>query len=186
MKRFRRWLLNSITAVPLLVSVACLTLYFRLQRLDSIYFQTAGGRLFAIDFGPHWICFYWSLPNRTTDRGWYLWHMEYNAWLDFPKDSVWNRIGFWHYHQTIPELFTTAFMHNGADRVSVQDQIYLPVWFISAVCGVIPLTLIGKRTRIIYATLAGRCPECGYDLRATPDRCPECGTVPTKTELPSR
>jgi Na+-driven multidrug efflux pump len=24
---------------------------------------------------------------------------------------------------------------------------------------------------------SGRCPECGYDLRGSPERCPECGTL---------
>jgi hypothetical protein len=37
------------------------------------------------------------------------------------------------------------------------------------------LPLVSRRER---RRRAGRCPACGYDLRATPGRCPECGAVP--------
>jgi hypothetical protein len=41
------------------------------------------------------------------------------------------------------------------------------------------LFFVRKRAR----RTAGHCLNCGYDLRATPERCPECGTIPAP--LPS-
>ena len=42
----------------------------------------------------------------------------------------------------------------------------------------VALSCIRDHLRQRGAAGPGRCPACGYDLRATPDRCPECGAVP--------
>jgi hypothetical protein len=38
------------------------------------------------------------------------------------------------------------------------------------------LATLTRRLLLIQRLRHGRCPVCGYDLRATSGRCPECGT----------
>jgi hypothetical protein len=54
----------------------------------------------------------------------------------------------------------------------------LPHWLfivLFASCLALP---VNRWFRLGRCARLNRCPICGYDLRATPDRCPECGTVP--------
>lgn len=52
----------------------------------------------------------------------------------------------------------------------------VPSWFAVLSTQVIPAIWYLKWRQRRSRSRAGRCPSCGYDLRATPGRCPECGT----------
>lgn len=77
-----------------------------------------------------------------------------------------------------PRGYFYKFERNRAfDGTMVQTLDFaVPYWAIgSAGAAIILLVIIGylmRRRR--YAK--GRCQNCGYDLRATPNLCPECGT----------
>jgi hypothetical protein len=58
----------------------------------------------------------------------------------------------------------------------------VPDWFLSLPFAVLPLIRCCQRWRAQTRLARGKhglCVECGYDLRASPQRCPECGAVPT-------
>lgn len=59
--------------------------------------------------------------------------------------------------------------------------VRVPYWIIALTAGLLPAWRLPRELRALRAgrkrAAAGRCQECGYDLRATPGRCPECGKV---------
>lgn len=66
----------------------------------------------------------------------------------------------------------------------VDDRtLYVPFWIITLLFALLPVGLLVTRLRQRFRSRVRswfcRCPHCGYDLRATPDRCPECGHVPS-------
>jgi hypothetical protein len=59
-----------------------------------------------------------------------------------------------------------------------RTRVMVPWWCVATAAAVLPLTWTIRRIKRRRRSAAGRCPTCGYDLRATPDRCPECGKQP--------
>jgi hypothetical protein len=66
------------------------------------------------------------------------------------------------------------------DVGDIHSRWCVPFWFIIALTAPLPLyELLAFRRRHTrrYRLANGLCLQCGYDLRATPERCPECGTI---------
>lgn len=81
----------------------------------------------------------------------------------------------WYYGRWYSSERTVAFfvvLDNGVSGF----QIGLPYGFICFISAIAPAAWLTARLRRKRPP-PGLCPQCGYDLRATPDRCPECGTV---------
>jgi hypothetical protein len=55
---------------------------------------------------------------------------------------------------------------------------HFAVFILAAIAPALWLVAARRRRRSMRWRATGRCPTCGYDLRATPGRCPECGTAP--------
>ena len=70
--------------------------------------------------------------------------------------------------------------------VSRTVTLWVPYWLLALLFLPLPLwigTIHRRRQRRANRRARGLCPDCGYDLRATPGRCPECGAHPKRSVL---
>ena len=99
------------------------------------------------------------------------------AWRSqFPPPSRFRRFGFIIGHEPmIATALTGTLVKDGT-----WSYLVVPYWALTlALALILAATLQGLRRRRRADRLKQNlCVQCGYDLRATPDRCPECGTKP--------
>jgi hypothetical protein len=93
-------------------------------------------------------------PSRANSRGWFAIDARDQSWAN-----------------------GTA-VQGGSARTTSRG-VSVPCWVPVGVSAVLPAVVLRRRWRGHRRRRTQCCPDCGYDLRATPNQCPECGTFAT-------
>jgi hypothetical protein len=104
----------------------------------------------------------YGLISEYEDRSGFNPFSRVKLLLNIDDEAEWSGFGYWRGH--MPGAAAPCFA-----------GVYCSTWFLIAVL-TLPSVLrvvLGWRKRKLVKP--GCCINCGYDLRATPDKCPECG-----------
>jgi 4-amino-4-deoxy-L-arabinose transferase-like glycosyltransferase len=116
------------------------------------------------------------MTAQTTRWSWGRLGIGHVDWETPQARSLANRLGFF----TYPSGYVTSFS-DSSKRVWT-----MPAWLPVIAFAIAPLLALWRFIRKRRRHLRGHCPNCNYDLRATPERCPECGAVPVARLLSGR
>lgn len=114
--------------------------------------------------------------------------------LNYPPPSGWD-VSFWPFERKsylleadLNDLVSGTALGFGYQRdqrnsatLTVDGRLVVFPWWAVALAALMlaahPIVRLFARLRRGQRVAARCCPECGYDLRASPNRCPECGKL---------
>jgi len=107
--------------------------------------------------------FHFAMSNRSLNLGFGLatWTNPSHYLLGFGHELITLSTSF------SPKTLTTHSM----------TRLAVPFWFLMLLAASPGLLWLNRWRRHRVRRRQQRCVQCGYDLRASPDRCPECGLV---------
>lgn len=179
MKRFRRIFFNALTSISLILALAAAGFWIRSR--------TFSDRLSWLDWIP-----------RSDEMVLTVWEVHSEAgsvnlarWKEFlAKKEFFPPPGHWQYREN-SGVYSRA--HHGinwyTEALPYDDQlsgvyivVRVPYWILVTLSLIAPLAFVARWTIRRQKRSAGRCPACGYDLRASPGRCPECGLAIVRSD----
>jgi hypothetical protein len=188
-RRLPRILLNAATALSLVLFVATVVLWLRSYGGSDFIQRQTPGAVTEHSVSHRTIGMQWTLGQIRLTRGehtaylppayvptaqptapWWSWGRlgeGHLGWQRAGGPSFWNRLGFCSY----------SFGSGASFYDASEEGITVPAWLLPLAFFIPPLTWSRRAWRGRRRRRAGECLNCGYDLRATPERCPECGTI---------
>jgi hypothetical protein len=165
----RRKLFTFFSAVSLLLSLGVCGLWVRSYAVADTFVSARSGGI-SLKGRVAVLRGYGAFPDSdSADRG----HAEYNpdqlnhdVAIAFSGSREWALGDFFSFRRRIQP--------GGGQAI-----IVVPHWVVAALAAILPALWAVRHYRR-RGWGRGRCPSCGYDLRATPDRCPECGALPAR------
>jgi hypothetical protein len=172
MRRLARQAFTLIAAAALVICLTACAMWLRslwrgdvlrvTGRHEIVIMSEAGLILTNVSRGDPGVKQGWAHEAWQRPASWSPWQRLGSRW--------WDRLGFGHYVGSAPS----------GQRI---DQFVVPHYFVALASALPPGMFLWRVVRRWRRSRVGRCPRCGYDLRATPDRCPECGTpAPTPAQ----
>jgi hypothetical protein len=185
----KRLLLNVLTALCLLLTIATLTLWalshwtigaisysaprqVGIDVIDRAYgiYDEPGVLGFCRSEYTHGDISAEEIPSLLNDRGWTSFAVPAS---DVANDTVNQRFFDDWTHWRFYTLGIYDYLSGGEEKIIVK----LPMALIVAFFSIVPLWKAHRMRRNYKRRNDQLCSHCGYDLRASPERCPECGTV---------